>query len=563
MARSILDPDLDCDGRVLTVTEDIFQALGGLGLFLLGMVVMTDGLKGLAGNLLRRSLMRFTRSPLSGALTGTISTAILQSSSATTVATVGFVGAGLLTFPHALGIIFGANIGTTVTGWLVALLGFKLKLGTIASPLILLGMLLRLFGRGKLPVVGMALAGFGLIFVGISLLQQGMVGFQKVVTPDSFPADSLGGRLCLVALGLGLTLVTHSSSAGVALSLSALHAGAISFHQAAAMVIGMDVGTSVTALMAALGGSVESRRTGYSHVIFNLFTGVAAFFLLTPYVWVWGLLNPDGLRLNPEIALVGFHSGFNILGVIIVLPFSHRFARMVERLVRGRVSYLSSRLDDQLLKESPVAIDAVSQTLREIALVLFEQARQAMDDRDADTEVLEEMSRVLDDTGSYVDRVHLGPRQNARSRLLAAIHALDHLRRLHERCLEESDRAKTVRETPGLAQLGAGTANLIGGVIADIRVGEWSRAMEAAEMQAEKLRDLSELQRELILADVAVGTIGVPLGTDRLEGTRWLQRVTDHVWRISLHLRQMQQARPNFEQAKIESHEQQSIASDL
>ena len=139
----------------------IITALGGLGLFLLGMIVMTAGLRELAGDAIRTALMRFTHTPSSGALTGATCTAILQSSSATTVAAVGFVAAGLMSFTSALGIVFGANLGTTVTGWLVALIGFKLKIGLLAMPMVLVGAILRLFGSGKLRSAGFALAGFG------------------------------------------------------------------------------------------------------------------------------------------------------------------------------------------------------------------------------------------------------------------------------------------------------------------------------------------------------------------------------------------------------------------
>ena len=187
--------------------ETLINASGGLGLFLVGMIVMTDGLRGLAGDSMRLALMRFTRSPVSGAVTGAIATAVLQSSSATTVAAVGFVGAGLLGFAEALGIIFGANIGTTITGWLVALLGFKLKLGIVVLPLILVGALMRLFGKGRVAHSGTALAGFGLIFVGIGLMQTGMAGLQDVITPAQLPQDTWGGRLSLVALGILITII--------------------------------------------------------------------------------------------------------------------------------------------------------------------------------------------------------------------------------------------------------------------------------------------------------------------------------------------------------------------
>ncbi|MCG8585358.1 MAG: Na/Pi symporter, partial [Pirellulales bacterium] len=200
----------------------VMHALGGLGLFLLGMTVMSEGLKSLAHDRLRALLSRFTRSPTTGAATGAITTAIIQSSSATTVAAVGFVGAGLLTFPQSLGIIFGANIGTTITGWLVAILGFKFKLGDAITPLILIGVFLRLFGSRRLSALGYALAGFGLIFVGIRMLQEGMQAFSGLVTPESFPDDTFTGRLLLVLIGVAITIVTQSSSAGVAAAMAAL-----------------------------------------------------------------------------------------------------------------------------------------------------------------------------------------------------------------------------------------------------------------------------------------------------------------------------------------------------
>lgn len=239
----------------------ILQAVGGLGLFLLGMSVMTGGLKAMADDRLRSTLAATTKGPVSGVCTGAVATAILQSSSATTVAAVGFVHAGLLTFSQALGIIFGANIGTTMTGWLVALVGFKLKLGEVMLPVIFVGMLFRLAGRGRIESVGTALAGFGLIFVGIGVLQDGMAAFHGVVTPDVFPPDTIIGRLLLVTIGVAITVVTQSSSAGVAAALTAVHAGTITLPQAAAMVIGMDFGTTITAAMATFRLGARGWRT--------------------------------------------------------------------------------------------------------------------------------------------------------------------------------------------------------------------------------------------------------------------------------------------------------------
>jgi len=182
-------------GGLGQMIASFLMAFGGIGLFLLGMVVLTDGLRGLAGNALRQLLFQSTRTPLRGAAAGALTTAIIQSSSATTVTAVGFVSAGLLTFPQGLGIVFGANVGTTITGWIVAVFGFKLNLGTVALPLIFVGVLLRLFSYTRLRHLGWALAGFGLLFVGIDFMQQGMSEFEGAVTPADFPEDTLVGRI--------------------------------------------------------------------------------------------------------------------------------------------------------------------------------------------------------------------------------------------------------------------------------------------------------------------------------------------------------------------------------
>ena len=249
---------------------ETLQALGGLGLFLVGMNMLTEGLRGLAGDRLRLILRKSTETPLKGVVAGAATTAMVQSSSATTVATVGFVAAGLMTFQQALGVIFGANIGTTITGWLVAIVGCKLDLGLVLTPVVLGGALLNLFSPNPWKQLGWAWAGFGVLFIGIDALKDGMVAFRGIVTPDSFPADTLSGRLKLVVLGTVLTVITQSSSAGVASALAALAVGAITLPQAAALVIGMNVGTTFTAMVATLGGGTASRRTGVSHVIFNL-----------------------------------------------------------------------------------------------------------------------------------------------------------------------------------------------------------------------------------------------------------------------------------------------------
>lgn len=523
--------------------NELLQSIGGLGIFLLGMYVMTEALQALAGKMLRNALMRFTHTPVTGAVSGAVATAILQSSSATTVATVGFVGAGLLGFSESLGIIFGANIGTTITGWLVALLGFKLKLGLVMLPAIFVGILLRLFSSGRPAHIGLFLAGFGLIFVGISTMQEGMQGLQTIVTPQIFPADTLAGRLKLLGIGIVITVVTQSSSAGVAAALTALYTGAIGFEQAAALVIGMDVGTTVTAAMATIGGSVNARRTGFSHVVYNLLTGTGAFFLLTPYVMLLQKFSPAMLSDNAEIALVMFHSSFNLLGVIFILPFTDRFARLITWLFPNRADAYTQNLDKKLLSETDVALTAAIESVHSEFLALLIYCKQVLDNKPLEQAPdLRELQSALDETHNYVDQIHLQKKHMPDWQILMAmIHSLDHLQRLHERCDEDIERALTACQAPELSRYVELANRKLTAIIEDVSSNRWQQALKDASELATVLSTDATGIRQQITAKIASGEISVPEGTRYFEAVRWLRRVTSHILRIARHQQKAQQ----------------------
>ena len=518
------------------------QALGGLGVFLLGVVIMTGGLKGVAGDALRAALTRFTRSPLSGACTGAVSTAILQSSSATTVAAVGFVGAGLLTFPQALGVIFGANIGTTITGWMVALLGFKFQLTSVVMPMILLGVLMHLFGKGRWQQGGLALAGFGLIFVGIATMQAGMSGLQGQVTPDSFPQDTLSGRLQLVLIGIAITLVTQSSSAGVAAAITAVYTGTINFEQAAAMVIGMDVGTTATALFATMGGEAATRRTGYSHVVYNLMTGLGAFMLLSPYVHLWEWLAPGQLLTHAEIALVAFHTGFNALGVIVIVPLANPFARLMLRLVPETSNALVRQLDRQLLSDPFIALEA----LRSSEDAIFQAQLDALNGLLVSApklagERLSQLSDALDLSEDFLDKIHSEPARGREWQLLmACMHAHDHMSRLQHRLLAATSEST---QTDRLDDVAKQRLAMLLQAILDIRnAPHWQAAAQASQELALQLADGQRAVREAIMGEIAAGQLDTDLGGERLDADRWLSRVAHHLWRVCHHLQQADDA---------------------
>lgn len=502
---------------------NVLQAAGGLGLFLLGMMIMTEGLRAFAGPSLGALLRRFTRSPVSGAATGTLVTALVQSSSATTVSAVGFAGAGLLTFPQALGIVFGANLGTTITGWMVALFGFKLELGTTMPLLVLAGALLRLTGRPRVRDAGMVLAGFGLVFIGIDAMRAGMGGFEGLVTPDTFPSDDFSGRIRLLGIGLLITLVTQSSSAGVAAALVALDSGAIELRQAAAMVVGMDVGTTVTAGLATLGGSVPARRTGWAHVVFNLLTGVGALLLLPLFFLGLETAWPGLAADDPQLALVGFHSCFNALGVILVLPVARPFARLVERLVPDRPLPITKRLDAALLVQPELALRATLPTLEELAgLAVAELRRMLGPAADARDDRLDLLTLGLDEVHRYVGRVPVRPAGGRVEGLRSAsLHVIDQLGRLLDR-ERQHERADTVRSSADLT----------------------ARACRLDAILAAGLEDpapLETLHRELesgrqAFRDAALRGHDAEEALDQTDAYRWLERVTYHAWRVAHHL---------------------------
>ncbi|NNE05666.1 MAG: Na/Pi cotransporter family protein [Xanthomonadales bacterium] len=519
------------------MTGQLMTTLGGLGLFLLGMGVMTDGLKALAGESLHAWLTRFTHSPSSGALTGTVATAVLQSSSATTVTTVGFVAAGLLSFPQALGIIFGANLGTTVTGWMVALFGFKLKIGAAALPVVFAGAMVRTFGRGRWQEAGKAVAGFGVIFLGMDFMQSGMSAFQGTVTPDQFPPDTLTGRIILVGVGALITLVTQSSSAGVAISMTALSVGAINFPQAAAMIIGMDVGTTITAVMASIGSSQAARRTGLSHTLYNVFTAIGALLILSPYVWMLERTWPGSIAASPELALVGFHTLFNLLALVVGLPLAQTFAVLMERLVPDRTSSLAHRLDRRLLQEPAAATAALGATLGdEFAYMLDWTGRVLVSAPAPEGIPAAVVTQDLRDTRDFLDELNAAGEQGRYQPAIgAAMHALDHLQRWNSRMQKRG-------AVEGLLEDADSTAMVIEfrTLCAELR-SSLAQGIDASSYQkisrfSARMNQLADAARDRAIEHAVAQDLSVADTGRRMAGTRWLQRVAHHAWRVSAHL---------------------------
>lgn len=360
----------------------MFGALaGGIGLFLLGMKLMTDGLRLAAGPALERILANSTRTRVRGLASGMLVTAVVQSSSAVTVAAIGFVNAGLLNLPQALWVLFGANVGTTMTGWLVAMVGLQFKIEALALPLIGLGMLLRLSGEGKRrDAFGAALAGFGVLFLGIELLKETFSGLStdlEIPTSTGFIAV-----LAQVLIGIVLTVVMQSSSAALAIALTAAQGGLLDTQGAAAVVIGANIGTTVTALVAAIGATPNAKRAAAAHIAFNLLTGMVALLLLPWLVDAIGLLRIWlGIDEAPAAQLALFHTVFNILGIILMWPLAARLTHFLQARFRAAEEDKAQprHLDKTILAVPALALDALQREIERMGDIALHIVRAAFE----------------------------------------------------------------------------------------------------------------------------------------------------------------------------------------
>lgn len=368
----------------------IFTLLGALGMFLYGMNLMSSGLQKSAGDKLRTLLSAMTSNPFKGVLTGLSITSIIQSSSATTVMVVSFVNAGLLTLAQAIGVIMGANIGTTVTAWLVSWLGFKSDISILAVPLMLFGFLFSNSKKDKRKNIGELIVGFSLLFLGLSFMKESVPDLGQ--TPEvlefvkAWSGHGFGSVLIFFALGTILTLILQSSSATMAITLIMLSMGWIPFDMACAMVLGENIGTTITANIAAAVGNTQAKRAAMSHTIFNVFGVVWALILFAPFlgligniIELFGLPNPaaEGFTVtgpNTEsgiAALYGLsmlHTLFNTINTFILIWFIKYIERVVVWLIKTPANQESDTFRLKYISAGPLATPelAIEQAFDEI-----------------------------------------------------------------------------------------------------------------------------------------------------------------------------------------------------
>ncbi|MBN1500456.1 MAG: Na/Pi cotransporter family protein [Spirochaetes bacterium] len=336
---------------------------GGLGLFLFGMKIMSESLQRTAGDNMRKVLSKTTDNRFKGVLTGFTITSIIQSSSATTVMVVSFVSAGLLTLQQSIGIILGANIGTTITGWLVALLGFKVKITLFALPAIGIGLFISFINSDKIKGIGDIFVGFGLLFLGLDIMSgavSSLRGSDLVMNiMSTYKADTVLGTLGTIAVGSLVTMVIQSSSATMAMTMTLTVYGIIDFYTACALILGENIGTTITANLAAISASKTAKRSALVHFIFNL-SGVIWVFMIfkSLFIPIVDLVIPGDPFTVTENSksilgdhLAMFHTLFNVCNTIIFLPFVNILAKIATKLITGddldempHLKYISSTM---------------------------------------------------------------------------------------------------------------------------------------------------------------------------------------------------------------------------
>ena len=344
------------------VQDMIFQFIGGLGIFLFGIKYMGDGLQQAAGDRLRDILDRFTTNPLMGVLAGMLVTVLIQSSSGTTALTVGLVSAGFMTLRQAIGVIMGANIGTTVTAFIIGI-----KVGEYALPIMAVGAILLFFFKNKkVQSVGQVVFGFGMLFFGLELMSTGMKPLRSLESFQELTVSMSNSPFLGVIVGTVFTLIVQSSSATIGILQELFGQGAIDLQAALPVLFGDNIGTTITAVLAAIGTSIAARRAAFVHVIFNVVGTIIFTILLVPFTNLIQYLQ-DALHLNPEMTIAFAHGTFNVTNTIIQFPFIAALAWIVTKIIRGEdaaIDFKPKHLNPIFIEQSPAI--ALTEAQKEI-----------------------------------------------------------------------------------------------------------------------------------------------------------------------------------------------------
>ncbi|OCL96743.1 Na/Pi cotransporter family protein [Arcobacter porcinus] len=365
-------------GYIVILDENFTVILSGIAIFIIGMFFMQDGFKQLSGGLLEDLLQKFTKNNFLSVITGFISTSIVQSSTITTLLTISFVGAGLITLVQGIGVIFGANLGSTTTAWIVSSLGIDVKISAYAFPMLVFGVILRFFKTNSFKGTGNVLLGLGFIFLGIAYMKDGFDVIKDQIDLASYSMDGYPGILLYILIGLVITVVIQSSAATLAIIITALNADSISYINALSLAIGANVGTVLTAVVASLTSTQDAKRVAGSHIIFNFVTAsIITIFIyqfkdfvdfIAPYLGISDTNNGMKLAL--------FHTLYSAFGIVLLFAFIPQIAKFLEKMIPEKTSLASKpKYLSPIVLTNP---DASIVAIRKEVINLYENCQKAV-----------------------------------------------------------------------------------------------------------------------------------------------------------------------------------------
>ncbi|MCU7906396.1 MAG: Na/Pi symporter [Candidatus Thiodiazotropha sp. (ex Epidulcina cf. delphinae)] len=375
MIRKILLPSILI---VLTygfwISPDFKEIAAGVAIFLFGMLSLEEGFKAFTGGTLERILRKSTNRYWKSLSFGIVSTTVMQSSSLVSVITISFLSAGLITLAAGIGIIFGANIGTTTGAWLIAGLGLKVKISAYAMPMLVFGIILVFQKSNTAKGFGYILAGLGFLFLGIHYMKEGFEAFKATIDLTEFAVEGYPGLFLFAGIGIFATVVMQSSHATLVLILTGLAAGQVTYENALALAIGANVGTCITAILGSLSANVEGKRLAVAHLIFNVITGVIAIAFINQFLWgVEGISAVVGIADDDyTLKLAVFHTLFNLTGVLVMSPMIGKLVQSLEGMLRAKaVSVVEPKHLSAATMEFP---DTVMESVRKETLHLYDNA---------------------------------------------------------------------------------------------------------------------------------------------------------------------------------------------
>lgn len=541
--------------------ELIFGLIGGTALLMYGVDKMGEGLEKASGQMMKKMLSFFTGRVWSAFLVGIVLTVLVQSSTAITVLTVGFVNAGLMKLPNAVGIIYGANIGTTITAQLMAF-SFRFKLTEIALPVLGVGFAISYFAKNKtLKNVGDALMGFGMMFLGLKILNSGVPFLKSNETLKFFFENYASIPVIGIMLGALATALVHSSSATVGVVMVLGQAGLINLETAILLMLGDNIGTCITAQLASMTGNIHARRTAWAHTLYNIFGVMLVAISFTPFVWLVETVTNYmaatfgfGSAIDAQIA--NSHTIFNIVSAIIFLPITRYYVAFLEKFIRSRGNdddYKIHYLDKLLLDNPSSAFRAsMQETVRsaEIAKKMLNNAMEGLytsnpkklDMVDKDELVLNSLQR---DITTYIIEVSKRPLSDDESVMVPAmVNVINYIERIGDRSEDLVDLIKTAQERQikfsdqairELKNLEAIISNMYNDAIQAIRDNDIELATATAKIE-DSIDELTKSLSDAHLKRLEEGKCSVDAGVIYLDIVTNFERIGDHIYKLCLNL---------------------------